>query len=364
MKSNFKDFRTFGEEVQRIETAKRDFVAPMGKVVMERPDGLTLAGIGAFGLTATGHRQLAEKAGVPWDYYEKTATVTGLREYNINAWTQARPEEKRLIRTLDGNVRAVLSKNFKPMDNYMLMDAILPALREVGTESMLMRTYALTEDHMYLQVGFPLTTRELTQPGVTNGIEKPISLMAGLTFRNSEVGKAKLAVRKTVWNLVCWNGLIAEEVLSMVHLGRELEDGNGNGDNGNIWGEDTLRKEIELIRLRARDIVRDAMGPDSLTAYIAKAERAITNEIERPVEEAIAEVTRRFKFPFTHEEGQLLLENVLEGGKGNRNQWGLVNGINALAHKIENADRQYDVERLSSDVIELKPGEWEELAKN
>ena len=147
----------------------------------------------------------------------------------------------------------------------------------------------------------------------------------------------------------------------MYHLGRELEGGD-DGDNGNIWNEDTLRKEIELIRLKARDIVVDAMDPAKLAQYAQKAERAITNEIEKPVDEAIVEVTKRLRFPLTQDEVKAATENVLEGGKANRNQWGLANGLNWLTHSTENVDRQYELERLAAEVIELKPGDWAELA--
>ena len=42
-------------------------------------------------------------------------------------------------------------------------------------------------------------------------------------------------------------------------------------------------------------------------------------------------------------------------------QWGLANGITALAKRMENPDRAYEMERVGSEVVELKASEWEEL---
>lgn len=362
MKSNFSDFRAFAEEVTRIEQAKRDLVAPASKLaLLDSAEPTLVVGEEPFGLTGNGNRQLAEKMGIPWDYYQRTAEVPGLRAANVNAWLGEQGTKKHLLRTLDGRVRAVLSDRFKPMDNFALLDAVMPALKEEAQarDNLVMRAFSLTEDNLYLQVGFPLTTVPLVQPGRHEATKQ--ALMAGLTFRNSETGRGKLQVRRTVWNLVCWNGLVAEEVLSMVHLGRELEGGR-DGENGNIWSDDTLAKEIELVRSRARDIVRDAMEASNLEEFVRSARRAIGDEVARPVEEAVVEVTKHLRFPLTESESTAVAESVLEGGRENRNRWGLLNGINALAHVTESADRQYDLERLAADVLGMAAAEWAAVA--
>ena len=357
MRSNFKDFRSFAEEVTRIEQAKQDLLAPMARVAMLEPSKLQV-GDTSFGLTNNGHRQLAEKVGVPWDYYEKAATVPGLREYNVNAWARAQQNDKRLFRVLDGNVRAVLSSRFKPLDNFALLDAVVPALRDVGTDGMLMRTYALTESHLYLQVGFPTTETPVVQPDRHEALAKPIRLMAGLTIRNSEVGKSKFLIALTVWNLACWNGLITENVLQQYHLGGEL-----NGDdaaNGSIWRDDTLAKELELIRLKARDIVRDAMDPARMLPVVDKARVALGDEVKVETEQLVTNVTKRFGL--TQGEAKGAVENMMLEGRGNLTRWGLVNGINALVHKMEDTDRQYEMERTAAALLEFKPNEWAMIA--
>jgi hypothetical protein len=358
MRSNFENFRKFADEIERVEKAKDDYLVPGGQMKMPDPEHLDFEvkdGLRLMGITANGHQQLAAKLGVPIDYYRETAKVPGLREYNVNAWLQNAAGEKRLVRTLDGNVRAILSANFKPMDNYMLLDALMPALKGMSPADMLMRTYALSADNLYMQIVFPGSKVEI-QPGKHEFLKEPIAIMAGITIRNSETGHAALDIRKSVWNLVCWNGLIRESVLSMYHLGRELS----GDENGNIWTKETLQKEAELIRLRARDIIRDAMAPESMKGFVERAEAAIDDRIVKPMDEVIVNVTKRFLL--TKDEGQKVMENILLGGKGNMNRWGVANALNALAHDLEDIDRQYDTERWASDIIDLKPSEWKAVA--
>jgi len=374
MRSTFEGFKDFATEIERIEKCKQDYIVPMKRMTMTSPEHVALrigvpngerqfpgaeyeCEIEKFGITENGHRQLAAKVGIPFDYYERTRAVPGLREANVNGWLGKTPEEKKLVRVLDGNVRAVLGPRFKPMDNYALMEAISPALREVAAkDDLMMKTFALSENHLYLQVAFKKTMREIVVPGKHEGLAKPIPIMAGMTIRNSETGHAARDFRKMVWNLVCWNGAISESVLRNYHVGRELE----GDDEGNIWTEETLRAEVELLRLKTRDIIRDAMDPAGLDKFVDLAKATMEHRIEKPMDEFIVNVTKRFNL--SKAEGQRVMENVLEGGPDNRTQWGLVNGINALAHTIESVDRQYDVERLSTEVLELKPREWEVLA--
>lgn len=48
--------------------------------------------------------------------------------------------------------------------------------------------------------------------------------------------------------------------------------------------------------------------------------------------------------------------------KSNYNRYGLSNGITYAAHQEESIDRQYELERTGSKVIELTPEEWKSVA--
>src|SRR4030067_2793784 len=76
-------------------------------------------------LTEFAHSQLAYKTGIPKKYYDRLreAGRGQLLADNVNAWIH--DKERRLIRVMDGEVRAILSDRYRVMDNHDLMFASL-----------------------------------------------------------------------------------------------------------------------------------------------------------------------------------------------------------------------------------------------
>ncbi len=82
---------------------------------------LAIPEYGEFPLTDWAHGQLADKLGIPRRCYERTceAGKCELLAENINAWLPIR--ERRLMRILDGRMRAFLSDRYRIMGNYDLV---------------------------------------------------------------------------------------------------------------------------------------------------------------------------------------------------------------------------------------------------
>src|SRR6266511_530731 len=115
-------------EILRQARSKRDYVAPTTAlhyapppVTSNRPGGeseaLSLEGVGQYAITDHAHSQLAEHLGIPKKYYDRMRQERPeLLAANINTWLAAKPE-KRLVRTLDSQVRAFLSDKYRPLDH-------------------------------------------------------------------------------------------------------------------------------------------------------------------------------------------------------------------------------------------------------
>ena len=76
----------------------------------------------------------------------------------MNTWLQS-DEDWRMLRTLDGQVRAVLSDRYRRLDNFDLAESVLPILQqlpEVRFESV-----ELTETKMYLKCITPRLKYEI-----------------------------------------------------------------------------------------------------------------------------------------------------------------------------------------------------------
>jgi hypothetical protein len=140
----------------------------------------TKAGDGEYGVTDLARRQLAEKLKIPFAYFERMRTEQpGLLDRNVNTWLQT-DSERRMIRTLDGQVRAVLSDRYRRLDNFDLAENVLPILQRL--DGARFESVELTETKMYLKVVTPRVEFEIAPGDV---------VQAGIVITNSEVGTAR-----------------------------------------------------------------------------------------------------------------------------------------------------------------------------
>jgi len=343
MKGNFTSLTEFAQELERRETAKNDFLVDTRKVSM-MPDGDTLRieGAGMFGINDHAHQQIAARLQIPKKYYDRMAELPELRARNVNDWFENTPE-KRMVRTLDDTARAFLSDRYRPIDDHFIMNAIAPVLYE--HQDLQIMSQGLSETHLYLQVKFPKLQGEVKQGDV---------VQAGITLTNSEVGSGAFNIRSMEWVLACTNGMIGESLIRKYHVGRRT--GNDTEDY-DIYADDTIKAELESYRLRMRDILRHALNETAFNERLLKLRKADSDKIEKPVG-TVENVTKRYFL--SEKENESILTNLM--GRGEQpSRWGLTNAITALAHKQENLDRQFEYEKIGSDLIELKPSEWEVL---
>jgi len=92
---------------------------------------------------------------------------------NINTWLR---DGKRLIRILDGKVRAILSDRYRIIDNYDLVFLALDEFRR--KETIEIYRIDLTETMLYIKVIDRTLTDTIKEQDIVNG---------GLVLRNSEV---------------------------------------------------------------------------------------------------------------------------------------------------------------------------------
>ena len=83
-----------------------------------------------------------------------------LLDRNVNTWLQS-DGDRRMIRTLDGQVRAVLSDRYRRLDNFDLAENVLPILQRL--EGARFESVELTETKMYLKVITPVSSS--SRPG-------------------------------------------------------------------------------------------------------------------------------------------------------------------------------------------------------
>lgn len=153
----------FAREVARQHASKRDFKAPtqqLSMVTLEQPQqspdgfamnlGLVLKDTGRFAVRKLAHQQIAERLSVPWNYYQRCLTeAPELVAENVNYWLR-HTDEVRLVRTIDGQMRAYLGNKYRPLDNYDLFTAVAPTIMDTDM-GMRIESIQITESKFYIK---------------------------------------------------------------------------------------------------------------------------------------------------------------------------------------------------------------------
>ena len=346
MKSQFDSLTKFAERIEQIEKTKNDYMATPRDWGMTKERDIKIFDVGTFGLTEHAENQIADHYKIPRKYYEATKQVPGLTAQNVNAWGEQDFDERRLLRTLDGNVRAFLSDKFKPIDNYdVLMESVFPVF-EPMMKDIEFKSMALSEKRMYLQ--FVIKKFEVE-------VRKGEVISYGGTITNSEVGKGSLNVESWLYYYICDNGMARNNIFKKYHVGRRVSE----DDNFHIWKSDTLKAELKGYKLRMRDVLDATFTQENFDLEIAKINGAIRDEVKNPIP-VIQNVTKRFGL--TDSDGESIMADMVERNSFTR--WGVANGITALAHSMENTDRQYKLERIGGELLDIKEAEWKYITED
>ena len=145
-------------EIQRQQNAKVDYLADTSALSMvdgENGIGFQIEGKAPFGMNDLAHSQIGQYLEIPAKYYERMRYGSPeLLTHNVNHWLHnTDAPERRMIRTLDGNVRAFLSDRYRRIDNADVAETVLPIIgRMDGAQVM---SYEITETKMYIKVVNP-----------------------------------------------------------------------------------------------------------------------------------------------------------------------------------------------------------------
>src|SRR5665213_2578743 len=104
-----------------------------------------------FNINDLAHTQIAGRLDIPQKYYDyMREKAPGLLKDNVNYWFTRKPET-RLVRTLDNRVRAFLSSSYRPLDNFKLVETVLPKLQKLNAT---IESSEITERRIYIKAVF------------------------------------------------------------------------------------------------------------------------------------------------------------------------------------------------------------------
>lgn len=280
-------------EIERRKGSKKDFLGDSRKFRVSDTEGqlvLTLEGADdsdAFSFNRNGKTQLASFTGIPKQFFDHLDDDKAHRGELARLTTHLLHTEpkRRLVRTLDGKVRAILSPGYRLLDNSDLFFLAAEEFGKVGAEIVEAR---LTDDSFRIYAIARGLTADIAAAHERGEGWKadPDTHTAGVVIGNSETGRGKLYVNPLTLRDSCANWQVYDRALAQIHLGRQREDEG--------WiSEGTKRLEDKVIWNKVRDVIRVAFDPKRFQEVIAKLNGAKADEITDPVKavEAVVETT-------------------------------------------------------------------------
>ncbi len=348
-------------EIERQRNNKKDYVADTRALVMTSSGKhveFTNGERQVLGMTSNAKRQIAGKLGIPFDYYERLEEKhPELLANNVNTLFMKEPT-RNMVRVLDSQIRAFLSDRFRPLDNFDLLDAVLPVVQESGAE---VASCEVTDAKMYLKLRAPWLDRELPVPeGLKMGVGHTFfvrKVEASVVISNSEVGAGKLSIAPGIFERQCTNlAVFKDEGFGKMHIGGKAE---GEDAVTAYLSDETKRIKDAAVWAQVRDVMKAVMDGRVMDAIVTKLNAARTDLITADPVKVVEVFAKKNSLNETERGG--LLRHLASSGEMTR--YGLQWAVTRLAGEVESYDRASELERLGGAVIELPANDWKVLAQ-
>ena len=331
------------KELERQRMARKDFIADTRSLMITTNDhGQSQLDVDLgntnqiFAVNDLVHQQIASRLQIPLKYYQKMRLeYPSLLDENINSWF-SKKGERRMLRTLDTNIRAFLSDRYRRLDNLELAEAVLPIIKEMkGAEIV---SADITDTHMYIKV----INKKLKAEVDVNDV-----LQAGIVISNSEVGLGSLKVEPLIYRLVCKNGLIVKDYAQKrYHVGKQVESEESAYE---IYRDETLEADDKAFFMKVQDTVRCAVDEAKFMLSVDKlrqTKQESTGGDPIKTVEILAD-----KYVLNQNERGGILRHFIMAGDNSR--FGLINAITRSSQDIEDYNRATELERLGGELLAL-----------
>ncbi len=341
MKQGMKSIENLYRELMRQREARMDLIADTRSLSVSTENGISTLSIFTdkdiynFKVTDIAHRQISDRLGIPFKYYERMMNeYPKLLDENINSWFKFKAE-KRMLRTLDGKLRAFLSNRYRRLDNLELVDHILPVIAQM--KNCQIASCDITETHLYLKVINKSMKAEITEGDI---------VQAGFVVSNSEIGLGALKVEPLVYRLVCKNGMISKDYAhKKYHTGINVED----TDNAyELYSDETLQADDKAYFMKVQDIVSAAVDETKFMLTVDKMRQTKNIKTEdNPVE--TVEILGDKYLLNKNERASVLRHFIMDR---DFSQFGLINAVTRTSQDVEDYNRATELERIGGTILE------------
>jgi hypothetical protein len=350
--------------IKATHESKRDYVADTRALQLttdKEGSLLTIEGLpegeptGTFGVTPHSHGQLRQRLDIPSDYYKRLQCdkgLHGLLDTTVNTLLHNDPQ-RRLVRTLNGNVRAFLTDRYQVVDNWDIVMTVLPEMQELADRhGCMVQSCEITDHRLYLKLMLPGISYSLGKitEGEYRGMDDVLHPM--LYIQNSETGSGSVSIHPGIFRLVCTNGLVIEEAaLTMAHVTRGVRTSVRGKDTSSytverLLSDETKQAEDTAFLLKVRDVMRAAVSSLQFENLVQQFGETRNLQVPRP-KLAVEVVAQRHNL--TAPEGEAILERLINGG--DLSMFGLVNAVTRAAEDARDYERATELEELGGKIM-------------
>ena len=332
-------------EIDRQARTKKDFLVDTSEMsVVPNDNGVTFSVRGmmsGFGINDIAHSQIGQHLEIPARYYERMRTESPeLLSQNINHWLHNRTPERRMLRTLDGNLRAFLSAKYRRIDNMEIAETVLPIISRM--EGAKVESCQITEQKMYIKV---------VNPRITTEVRKGDIVQAGIVISNSEVGMGSVSISPLIYRLVCSNGMIAAQQVRKNHVGR-LNDADVDMS---IFRDETIEADDRAFLMKVQDAVNAAVDQTVFEKIVQQMRDATEAKIEAATVPKVVELASK-QFHISQFESEGVLGHLIGGG--DLSLYGMANAVTRYAQDVNSYDRSTELEQIGYSILTVAPTIW------
>lgn len=339
-------------EISRQKEAMADYIIEPSKLFMdtsedapklrvfdsEGKDRINPLDIGIYA-----HRQIASYLNIPQAYYDlmmdKNPDLLGV---NVNDWLY-RTEDRRMLRTLDGEARAFLSERYKRIDNYDIAQATLPIIMEIPDVQFL--SCNLTPGKMYIKA---------INPRLMDNVVPGDTVQAGIIISNSEVGLGAVNIQPLIYRLVCENGMVINDAVTRkTHLGPTISE-----ENIFYYSKETVEADDKAFILKIQDTVRAAVDEAKFRTVVGQMREAKEAHMNTANVPEFVRLTSR-TFGITEAEEKGVLQHLIEGK--DLSLYGLSNAVTRFSQDVDSYDRATDLEGIGYKILTMPKKQWNRI---
>lgn len=319
----------------KMNTARRIIDGKPGRPVLQI---FKNSGTEPFHIHDNAMGQLAAKAEIPIRYLRKLADgddwEQDLFTNIVNEHLSNGEDKNYLLRTVNQEVRGMLSDSYKRMDSAPVFAQFAQSARQAGA---ILWGGTTGDVRAYMEVVNPVM-RTIETP--RNGT---VFVAFGASLSSSDFGQGSLELRQFYVQGICANGAIGKSMVRQVHLGVRM--------SGGMFSDEARRASSHAASLAIRDFAKHCLSEDTIRQQIHQINQASEKVIADP-ERAIKELP---KIGLQEDEVKLIHELLMEsnpdnGIQGEVTKWKLQQSVTAAARVLAPVRRR-QVELIAGQMI-------------